>query len=292
MCKTVQRTSLQLFIHLCTRGCFLCSSLSCCLSSLSPSSLWAAHTHIWMINLQKVLPQQISTTWRAIFRLEPRLCLTETRAGTDTMRLLFFWGGFFLLAPNRDSEHQWRRLPSCWHVTACASTHGPEPRATGMTTNTRTAFIISCFLALKRVFSFMLSKHASAKTRKCTNCFFVLQSYIYLRWILSFSLVTTPCSCSGNHLVRVGKISWFGLKYLFWSLQSWQEIDRHPVKNSRICCHRNSWKYPQVSFKNSWFGCHRKQLEMSPGLHKKNATFATTLHLGRICCLQKGKLLT
>ena len=135
-----------------------------------------------------------------------------------------------------------------------------------MTTNTRTAFIISCFLALKRVFSFMLSKHASAKTRKCTNCFFVLQSYIYLRWILSFSLVTTPCSCSGNHLVRVGKISWFGLKYLFWSLQSWQEIDRHPVKNSRICC-------------------HRKQLEMSPGLDKKMLLLLqlSTLDVSVVC---------
>ena len=119
----------------------------------------------------------------------------------DTRRYEHNRAFVFLLAPNRDSEHQWRRLPSRWHVRACASTQLAEGnRNDNKHEDCFCNFLFSGLVTC--VFSLKLCKHVSATPRKSTNCFFVLQSYIYLGGILCFSLVTTLCSRCGNHLVK------------------------------------------------------------------------------------------
>lgn len=53
-----------------------------------------------------------------------------------------------------------------------------------------------------------------------------------------------------SYLVRVRK-TLFGIKYLFWSPQSWMQMVQLPVKNVGFGNHKNRWKCPQLSFKIS-----------------------------------------
>ena len=134
------------FIHLCI--CY----------SLLPSSRSLEHSHVWTFcdkPAERLTEEELGAFWSkleilpTIFRLESWFChifswLAETYRYRHT-------GAFVLLTKKQVFKYQWC-LTSRWHVATCASTHGPEPDGTWITTkiheNSLSNFLSFCFKSL------------------------------------------------------------------------------------------------------------------------------------------------
>lgn len=107
-------------------------------------------------------------------------------------------------------------------------------------------------------------------------------------------------------LVRVRKMSWFGLKYLLWSPQKHLEIVELPVKNRHFRSPIKHLEIVWLSMKNSWFWLPIKWignvLKVHPfalhllmwksAKHKMCTWYAESGNDGRIFGFQKQSVLT